>query len=154
MKPFDVVIRRPEHLLLAGEHLFVSVHMGPTTLASVAAESHHARTKLGRTPRSVGCLVVLAEDVPPPPPEVRSALPRLLDEIAPVCAGLAMVIEGAGFRIAALRAVFSGFLAIKRLPYRTAVFSRSAEGFDWLAQAVEIDPKGCERELQTLRAPR
>ncbi len=78
-EPLSIVVRGREHVLAGSARLYVSVHDGPTTLASVAAEGHYARTKLGKVPRSVGCLVILGEHTPPPEPEVRSALPKLLD---------------------------------------------------------------------------
>jgi len=150
-EPLRVISNRPEHLLLASPRLFVSIHDGPTTLASVAAESNYAKKKMGTTPSSVGCLVILGANTPPPEPEVRAVLPKLLDDIAPASAGLAMVIEGAGFRAAVLRAIFSGVLALKRLPYRASVFDTSRPALDWLATRVAIDAAARDADLVRLR---
>ncbi len=64
-----------------------------------------------------------------------------------------MVIEGAGFRAAALRAIFSGFLVLKRLPYKTAVFDTPLLALRWLGSLVDIDPEARAAQIEKLRAP-
>ncbi|MFO0760575.1 MAG: hypothetical protein U0359_29105 [Byssovorax sp.] len=148
----QIVHTRADHVILGSPRLFISIHHGPATLASVAAESNYARTRMSREPASVGCLVVLGGDTTPPDGEVRAVMPRLFSDIAPGSAGLAMVIEGGGFRVAALRAAFAGLRMIGKITYPTAVFNSAAEALAWLCPRVGLDTGAMTRRLAARRA--
>lgn len=150
MESLRLVERGKGYAILASPRMFITMHDGPPDMASVMAEARYARTSLGHAPRSVGCMVILRSATTPPPEEVRAAIPALLDDIAKASAGLAMVIEGTGFRGAALRAVFSGFLLIKRMPYPTSVFGGVTEALGWLCPQVGLDAASMEKQLVAL----
>lgn len=147
----ETVVLRQHHALIASPRLFVSVHHGPPSLASIAAESNYARTRMSREPGSVGCLVILGGDTTPPDGEVRAAMPRLFSDIAPGTAGLAMVIEGGGFRVAALRAAFAGLRMLGKITYATAVFGRTIDALAWLCPRVGLDARVMHARLEKRR---
>lgn len=146
-----IVMSGADHVILASPRLFVSITDGTPTMAGSRADANWARRGMSKSPRSVGCVVVLGPSTTPPPADVRGEIPKLLLEIVPGVAGLAMVIEGDGFRVAALRAVFTGFLLLRRLPYEASVFGSVRDALGWIGPKVGVDPADAAQQIEALR---
>lgn len=81
-----------------------------------------------------GSLVVINSDCPPPSDEARRYIKSELARSSMVAA--AQVVEGTGFRGAAMRAVLSMLQLTSRAPYPMSVFSGVPEGAAWLCMEL------------------
>ena len=79
---------------------------------------------------STGALLVINSDCPPPNEEARRYIRAELARSSMVAA--AQIVEGTGFRGAAMRAVLSMVQLASRAPYPMAVFGNVPEGASWL----------------------
>ena len=64
-------------------------------------------------------VAVIGEDTEPPDEDVREAMRRNIDELLQYCATVHLVIEGKGFRKAAMRSIGTGIFLLSRNRGRT-----------------------------------
>ena len=102
-----------------------------------------------------GALLVIRSDVQPPTEEARDYIKTELARSSMRAA--AQVVEGTGFRGAAMRAVLTTLQMLARPPYPMKVFDRAEPASHWLVdelrRAVGDAPMGSDlaREVNTLR---
>jgi hypothetical protein len=91
---------------------------------------------LARTCRTrTGALLVINSSCPPPTEEARSYIRAELARSSMVAA--AQVVEGTGFRGAAMRAVLSVLQLALRAPYPMMISSTVEEGASWLCKELQ-----------------
>jgi hypothetical protein len=83
-----------------------------------------------------GCLLVIRSDVPPPNEEARAYIKRELSRSSMLAA--AQVVEGTGFRGAAMRSVLTMIQLAIRPPYAMKIFDSVKTGAVWLAAELEL----------------
>jgi hypothetical protein len=91
---------------------------------------------LGKACRlGTGHLLVIRSDVPPPSDEVRAYIKRELSRSSMLAA--AQVVEGTGFRGAAMRSVLTMIQLAIRPRYSMKIFDNVKTGATWLAEELE-----------------
>jgi hypothetical protein len=127
----QIIDRTPDHVLASWRDILLVVWRRQTTLGAV----HTMGVSLGVLARRVGHpvdLVIVAEQTAAAPDaDVRRPIAQVL-KAAPI-ARCAVVLEGDGFRAAALRAFATGvgMLACPPFPYRP--FAHVVDAASWLA---------------------
>ena len=86
----------------------------------------------GRHPGGLACLVIIPSTASPPPDHVRRAISDVLARLAPKLRCLCWLVEGSGFRAAAVRATLAGLRMVNRSPYPTLVASDLNEALRWI----------------------
>jgi hypothetical protein len=132
----QVIDRTPDHLIVSWRHILLVVWRQHTTLGAV----HTMGLALGELASHVGrpgdLLIVAEETAAAPDAEVRGPIAQVL-RTAPL-ARCAMVLEGYGFRAAALRAFATGVGLLARPPFPYRPFAHVGEAAKWLA-ACEVN---------------
>jgi hypothetical protein len=99
-------------------------------------------------PGGLGGLVIIPAAATPPPEEVRRAIRDLLTNITPQLRCLCWLVEGAGFRAAAVRAALIGLGVFSRHSYPTHVASDMTAAVGWILKNLEHDHSR-QSDLQT-----
>jgi hypothetical protein len=85
--------------------------------------------------------------------ETRAMAATMAKEFAPHTRALAYVIEGEGFRVAAVRMALSGFRLVSRADHPERVFRGPEEGAQWLSEQMSgINPQKVLSLVEELRA--
>lgn len=93
-----------------------------------------AEAEVATGPR--GVFSCIHEGVRAPAPELRDRLSGMLRRRAESLLGVATVLRGSGFRVAALRSMIAGVRLVSRGRYPGKVFSESDPAAAWLAARV------------------
>lgn len=115
------------------QDIFAVVDDGHVTIAEYQQLEPLVAKQARSCPNGVGCLVILPESATPPPARVRQHLKEMLSRL-PV-RGLAYLVEGTGFRAAAVRATLIGLGIIQNDEYTTKVATSLHEALNWLLPA-------------------
>ncbi|HEY6877594.1 MAG TPA: hypothetical protein VI299_06220 [Polyangiales bacterium] len=113
-----------------------------TTAEGVEALTEAYREQTARYPSGVYLLTIVEKDAPMPPVEQREAVAVFLRSGAGRTRMSAVVIEGTGFRAAAVRSVVTGLAMLVRLPYPHEIFSSLEQAAKWLGTTPhnDVDP--------------
>lgn len=97
--------------------LFVVIDDGTISLSryGMIEAALHEQAKM--FPKGIACFGILPPDAKPPPEEVRQAVKRILNRLAPNLSCLAYVVEGTGFKGVAARATLVGMKIFSSRPY-------------------------------------
>lgn len=107
-----------------------------------------------RNPGKAVFMCVVEPSSAPPDESARKASSRMVEEHGDALRGVAVVIEGAGFRASIVRSVASGIVLLARSKSKTPVsyFSGVVEGAEWLRKYVDLgSPGGFTAALESLR---
>jgi hypothetical protein len=85
----------------------------------------------------LGGLVIIPSAAKPPPEEVRRAIRELLTNVNPHVRCLCWLVEGTGFRAAAVRAALIGLRVFSRQSYATHVANDMTEAVRWILKNLE-----------------
>jgi hypothetical protein len=110
--------------------LFIIIDDGSVPVDEYQRIETIVRSQAQRNPDGLGCLVIIPKGAQPPPTEVRKYLDGMLDRLPMRC--LAYLVEGTGFRSAAVRAALVGMRVFLRKSYSTKVSSSLDEAIVWL----------------------
>lgn len=94
-------------------------------------------------------VVIVREDVSPPPAAVRGALSEVMSFLKHNAAGIGCIIEGGGVVQAAKRTVSSVMFALAGVRVPTKIFSRVDECAAWLGSRIE-DASGSQPRLEAM----
>lgn len=83
-------------------------------------------------PGQAAVLCIIEPGSPPPSQELREAASAMLTQLAPKLRCVAYVIEGSGFRAAAVRGVLCGIELIRRNSYTARYFASVEQATTWL----------------------
>jgi hypothetical protein len=126
-------------LATAGD-AFISVWREPSTLARLERLRQIEQALVDRCKGGIVVLTVMIDSSAATKAGEPEAASKLAKHFAPTTRAHAYVIEGSGFRAAALRAVIAGVNAISRPGHPTRVFDRATDAIEWLApygQAID-----------------
>jgi hypothetical protein len=113
-----------------------------TTAEGVEALAQTYREHAARYPSGVYLLTIVERDAPMPPTEQREAVAVFLRSGSGRTRMSAVVIEGTGFRAAAVRSVVTGLAMLVRLPYPHEIFGSLEQAAKWLGTTPhnDVDP--------------
>jgi hypothetical protein len=112
--------------------IFALVDRGRTSVSDYPALEAMVRKQAEQYPRGLGCLVIIPANADPPPDDVRRAINDVLTRLAPSLLCLCWLVEGRGFRAAAVRAALAGLRIARRPPYPTTVASDMIAALRWI----------------------
>lgn len=122
---------------LQWQDLFVVFDDGHIGIAEYRRIEPQLASQAANHEEGLSCLVVIPHDAAVPPAEVRAHLGQMLDRL-PMRA-LAYVVEGEGFKAAAVRAVLLGLGVFQKKTYRTKVFTEKRSALKWLYEGLRRD---------------
>lgn len=141
---------------------FAAGIVGPlhVTVWDTAVGVAHARmasdllAKLGRNEDRVLVMAVLGPNTPPPDSVVREIFATEFGRLGPRVVAVANVIEGQGFRAAAMRAVVTGLTLVIRAAHPQKACSTIDEGSHFLADLSDgrLTPSAITRAVFQLRS--
>jgi hypothetical protein len=123
---------RPPLPVVMWRNVFALVDQGSASAADYPILERMVCEQGKRHPEGLGCLVIIPPLANPPPENVRRAIRDVLTNLAPQLRGLCWLVEGTGFRAAAVRATLVGLRVFNRQPYPTCVASDMTESLQWL----------------------
>jgi hypothetical protein len=136
---------RPPLPVVMWRNVFALVDKGNATASDYPILERMVREQGKRHPEGLGCLVIIPAVANPPPEDVRRAIRDVLANLAPQLRCLCWLVEGTGFRAAAVRATLVGLRVFTRQPYTTRVASDMTESLQWvLAQLSRAAPTQTE----------
>lgn len=129
----SVVARTPTHIIATQRDLEIVIWRGPTSLEAVEL-IRASIDELTRTfPNGIGVLQVVEPVAPPPDAAARNALSNVLRNAGKSVRGSAIVFEGTGFKMAAVRAIVTGLTMLARPEFPHVVFADLHEASAWVA---------------------
>lgn len=132
---------------------FISVWKEPSTLERLERVRRVEQALVDRCADGIVVLTVMTDSSAATKAGEPEAASKLAKHFAPTTRAHAYVIEGSGFRAAALRAVIAGVNAISRPGHPTRVFDAASEAIRWLAPyGNALDPPAHEKALAEARA--
>ncbi|HKU38510.1 MAG TPA: hypothetical protein VJR89_10195 [Polyangiales bacterium] len=120
--------------------VFALVDQGQTKAEDYPILEALVRDQAERHPGGLACLVIIPPTASPPPDDVRRAISDVLSRLAPKLRCLSWLVEGSGFRAAAVRATLAGLRMWSRPPYPTLVASDLGEALRWMLPHLENGP--------------
>jgi hypothetical protein len=132
----------PDCLVLTWDRCVGVVWKRETTPEGVDALTTTYREQASRYPSGVYLLTIVERDAPMPAPPQREALAVFLRSGGGRTRMSAVVIEGTGFRAAAVRSVVTGLAMLVRLPYPHEIFGSMEQAAKWLGTTPhnDVDP--------------
>jgi hypothetical protein len=112
--------------------IFALVDRGQTNVSEYPILEAMVREQAEQHPRGLGCLVIIPANANPPPDNVRRAINDVLTRLSPSLLCLCWLVEGKGFRAAAVRAALAGLRIVRRPPYPTTVASDMISALRWM----------------------
>jgi hypothetical protein len=132
MLKLQVVERSTEFSCGSYGPLAISVWDRPATEPDARAASQLLRT-LSTTRSEVLVLAILGPNTPPAGSEIRDIIGKALQDLGPKLRGSATVVEGQGFRAAALRAALLGMSMVVRSSHPQKTFATVGEAAAFLS---------------------
>jgi hypothetical protein len=123
---------RPPLPVVMWRNIFALVDQGSGSASDYPVLEGMVREQGKRHPGGLGCLVIIPSLANPPPEDVRRAIREVLANLSPQLRCLCWLVEGTGFRAAAVRATLVGLRVFSRQPYVTSVASDMTESLQWL----------------------
>jgi len=123
---------RPPLPVVMWRNIFALVDKGNATVSDYPILERMVLEQGKRYPSGLGCLVIIPALANPPPEDVRRAIREVLANLAPQLRCLCWLVEGTGFRAAAVRATLVGLRVFSRQPYATRVASDMTEALRWV----------------------
>jgi hypothetical protein len=127
---------RPPLPVVMWRNIFALVDQGSATASDYPVLERMVREQGKQHPGGLGCLVIIPPLASPPPEDVRRAIREVLANLAPQLRCLCWLVEGTGFRAAAVRATLVGLRVFSRQPYATCVASDMTESLQWLLSGL------------------
>lgn len=112
--------------------IFALVDRGRADVSDYPILERMVREQAEQHPRGLGCLVIIPASANPPPDDVRRAINDVLTNLAPLLRCLCWLVEGRGFRAAAVRAALAGLRIVHRPPYPTTVENDLSAALHWM----------------------
>jgi hypothetical protein len=99
-------------------------------------------------PGGLGGLVIIPAAASPPPEEVRRAIRDVLTQVTPQLRCLCWLVEGTGFRAAAVRAALIGLGVFSRHRYATHVAIDMTDAVGWILKKLEqYEPRQSDLDI-------
>ncbi|WP_437287418.1 serine/threonine-protein kinase [Sorangium sp. So ce406] len=120
LEPWRLIARQPNYVLASWRQIFCTIWLQETAEDDVRRVSEACAEFAKQHPRGIGLLTIVEGEAPLPQAAARRALARFLAEASAFIRCSAVVLEGSGFRAAAVRSVVTGLslVARQRFPHR------------------------------------
>jgi hypothetical protein len=112
--------------------IFALVDQGRTKALDYSILEQMVREQASKCPGGLGCLVIIPSTASPPPDDVRRAINNVLGRLGPKLRCLCWLVEGVGFRAAAVRAALAGLRLLNRPAYPTLVAADMGDALRWM----------------------
>ena len=120
---WNIVAQDEDYVLATWQQIFVVVWRRDTTLEAVAALHRECREFATKHPLGIGLLTIVSEKAPMPPSPARHAVADFLAQGSAYIKCSAVLMEGTGFRAAAVRSVVTGLTMLAKQAYPHRVCS-------------------------------
>lgn len=122
-EPWNIVERDDDYVLASWQQIFVVVWRHDTTLQGVEALHRECRQFAAEHARGIGLLTIVSEKAPMPASAARHAVADFLAQGSTYIKCSAVLMEGTGFRAAAVRSVVTGLTMLAKQAYPHRVCS-------------------------------
>ncbi|WP_437573812.1 serine/threonine protein kinase [Sorangium sp. So ce887] len=142
IEPWSLVTKDSDYILASWRQIFCVIWRQETTYEGVRRLHDGCRRFAKQHPRGIGLLTIVESGASSPPAPVREALSFFLADASAYIRCSAVVVEGAGFRAAAVRSVVTGLslVARQRYPHRVCDLRKAGLMFaDILPAATGLD---------------
>jgi hypothetical protein len=120
---WNVVVKDDDHVLASWQRIFAVVWRQRTTLVGTENLRRECRKFAAKHADGIGLLTVVAAEAPMPASPVRQAVAEFLAEGGAYIKCSSVLMEGTGFRAAAVRSVVTGLTMLARQCYPHRVCS-------------------------------
>jgi len=117
--------------------IFALVDQGNATAGDYPILERMVLEQGQKYPRGLGGLVIIPAAAKPPQEDVRRAIREVLTNVNPQVRCLCWLVEGTGFRAAAVRAALIGLRVFRRESYTTHIASDMTEALGWILKKLE-----------------
>ncbi|WP_437733469.1 serine/threonine-protein kinase [Sorangium sp. So ce1335] len=157
VEPWRLIVRRPDYVIASWQQIFCTIWRRETTEESVRRVSDACAAFARQHPRGIGLLTIVEGEASLPPAPARKALAGFLAEASAFIRCSAVVLEGAGFRAAAVRSVVTGLslVARQRFPHRVCGIEEAGRMFAEMlpaATGIAVNDAALRASLDELRA--
>jgi len=139
---------RPPMPVVLWNDIFVLVDQGNAVAGDYPNLQRMVLEQGKKHPGGLGGLVIIPAAASPPPEEVRRAIRDVLNDVTPQLRCLCWLVEGAGFRAAAVRAALIGLGVFSRRRYATHVAIDMTDAVGWILKNLEqYESRGSDLEI-------
>lgn len=153
---WNFVLEDDDHVLASWQRIFAVVWRQRTTLEGAENLRRECSKFAARHAGGIGLLTIVAAEAPMPPSPVRHAVAEFLAEGGAYIKCSSVLMEGTGFRAAAVRSVVTGLTMLARQTYPHRVCS-VPDAVTLLSQTLSatgrpaIDPAALHHAIDELR---
>lgn len=153
---WHIVERNDDYVLASWQQIFAVVWRRETTLAAALALHRQCLAFATKHPRGIGLLTIVSTAAPMPASSARQQIADFLAQGSGYIKCSAVVMEGTGFRAAAVRSVVTGLTLLAKQAYPHRVCS-APDAVSLLSQAPPdasgrpIDPRALRAAIDELR---
>jgi hypothetical protein len=122
-EPWSIVKEEQNYVLASWQQIFAVVWRHDTTREGAQALHRECREFATRHARGIGLLTIVSERAPMPPTSARQAVADFLAQGSAYIKCSVVVMEGTGFRAAAVRSVVTGLTLLAKQAYPHRVCS-------------------------------
>jgi hypothetical protein len=122
-EPWSIVEKDDNYVLASWQQIFAVVWRQDTTLEGAQALQRECCKFATKHPRGIGLLTIVSEKAPMPASPVRQAVADFLGQGSTYIKCSAVLMEGTGFRAAAVRSVVTGLTMLAKQAYPHRVCS-------------------------------
>jgi hypothetical protein len=130
--PLQRSLAPPPVPIIIWQDVFVVVDQGAIRALDYAAIEAMGRDHIATHASGVAVLVIIPSVARPPAEEVRRAITTMLSRSERHLRCVCWLVEGTGFRAAAVRAALTGLQMVNKSPYPTRVCSELGEALRWI----------------------
>lgn len=157
LEPWRMIARHPNYIVASWRQIFCIIWLQETAEDDVRRVSEACAEFAKQHPRGIGLLTIVEGAAPLPQAPARRALARFLAEASAFIRCSAVVLEGSGFRAAAVRSVVTGLslVARQRFPHRVCDIEEAGRMFAEIlpaATGISVSDTALRASLDELRA--
>jgi hypothetical protein len=130
-----------EHALAASGNLVISLSLQPPSSGYLAAWTQAMDQLVSQAPGPICVLNVIDAGARPPDDATKAAIRRTVQRHAAKIGAVVYVVEGRGFKAAALRSALSLLSLVGRYPFPVKVFPTVASSSPWLGETLGPNAK-------------
>ncbi|WP_437973074.1 serine/threonine-protein kinase [Sorangium sp. So ce295] len=117
LEPWQLIVKHPDYVMASWRHVFCTIWRHETTEEGVRCLWESCTEFAKQHPRGIGLLTIVQSRASLPPGHMRRALSAFLADASEYTRCSAVVVEGGGFRAAAVRSVVTGLALAARQRY-------------------------------------
>ncbi len=127
--------------IILWKEVFRLVDRGAMRSSAYAAIEQCGRDLIARNATGIAALVIIPSVAKPPPDEVRKAISNLMTRVGADLRCACWLVEGTGFRAAAVRAALASLQLVVRSSYPTRVCATIEDAIGWIIPHLDNGPQ-------------